>query len=68
MVLATSDDRDRYAASQWLNVSTWLQSNPDDPEAPEVRHERDTSRRDYLTESRAQLGWGVFVLRPYYTG
>jgi hypothetical protein len=68
MVLANSDDWDRYAASQWLNVSTWLDSNPDDPEAPEVRQERDASRREYLAHSRAQLGRGVFVLRPYRTG
>jgi SAM-dependent methyltransferase len=63
MVLASSDDWDRYAASQWLNVSDWLVANPDDADASEVRKQRDASRRDYLTDERRCLGWGVFVLR-----
>jgi len=63
MVLASHDDWDRYAASQWLNVSNWLATNPDDSDAAEVRTGRDTSRRDYLADERRCLGWGVFVLR-----
>jgi SAM-dependent methyltransferase len=63
MVLASPDDWDRYAASQWLNVSNWLAANPDDAEAPEILEERNTSRRDYLADERRCLGWGVFVLR-----
>jgi SAM-dependent methyltransferase len=63
MVLASPDDWDRYAASQWLNVSDWLAANPDDAEALEVRNERDSSRLDYLADERRCLGWGVFVLR-----
>lgn len=63
MVLASSDDWDRYTASQWLNVSDWLHSNPDDPDAAEVRETRDRSRRQYLSEERGRLGWGVFVGR-----
>ncbi len=62
MVLASHDDWDRYAASQWLNVSDWLAGHPDDPDAAEIRAVRDASRRDYLTEDRRHLGWGVFVL------
>ena len=63
MVLASSDDWDRYAASQWLNVSGWLAAHPDDPDASEIRDTRDASRRDYLADERRCLGWGVFVLR-----
>jgi cyclopropane fatty-acyl-phospholipid synthase-like methyltransferase len=63
MVLSSSDDWDRYAASQWLNVSDWLNANPDDPDAAEVRATRDRSRRQYLSEERGRLGWGVFVGR-----
>lgn len=63
MVLASSEDWDRYAASQWLNVSDWLARNPDSPDADEIRASRDQSRRGYLTEDRRCLGWGVFVLR-----
>ncbi|MGO9560318.1 MAG: SAM-dependent methyltransferase [Acidimicrobiales bacterium] len=64
IVLASRDDWDRYAASQWLNVSDWLLANPDDADAAEVREQRDLSRRDYLAHERRCLGWGVFVLRP----
>jgi SAM-dependent methyltransferase len=63
MVLASPDDWDRHAASQWLNVSDWLAANPDDAEASEVRSDRDASRRHYLAHERRCLGWGVFVLR-----
>ncbi len=63
MVLASSDDWDRYAASQWLNVSDWRAAHPDDPDASEIRDTRDASRRDYLADERRYLGWGVFVLR-----
>jgi hypothetical protein len=63
MVLANQDAWDRYAASQWLNVSNWLDDNRDDPEAEDVRRTRDNSRRNYLRYERRYLGWGVFILR-----
>lgn len=63
MVLASLDDWDRYAASQWMNVERWLAENPAHPDAAEMRSLRDRSRRDYLAEDRGRLGWGVFVLR-----
>ncbi|MGO9333229.1 MAG: SAM-dependent methyltransferase [Acidimicrobiales bacterium] len=63
MVLANDDDWDRYAASQWLNVANWLDADPDHPDAPAIRAERDESRRRYLTDERGTLGWGVFVGR-----
>jgi hypothetical protein len=63
MVLANADAWDRYAASQWLNVSKWLDEHPDDPDAGEVRTIRDDSRRSYLQYGRRYFGWGVFVLR-----
>jgi SAM-dependent methyltransferase len=63
LVVASTDDWDRHAASQWLNVSDWLAANPDDPEAAEIRRLRDHSRRSYLSDERRCLGWGVFVMR-----
>jgi hypothetical protein len=36
-----------------------------DLETPDVGEERDATRRNYLADGRAHLGWGVFVLRPY---
>jgi hypothetical protein len=63
MVLASPDDWDRYAASQWLNVADWLAADPGHPDADEVRAFRDASRREYLSGRRRYFGWGVFVLR-----
>ena len=63
MVLTNEHDWDRYAASQWLNVSDWLIANPDHLDAPAVLAERNESRRRYLSEGRRTLGWGVFVGR-----
>jgi ubiquinone/menaquinone biosynthesis C-methylase UbiE len=64
MVLANHDTWDRYATSQWLNVSNWLAANPDDPEADDIRRTRDASRRQYLEIERQYVGWGVFIMRP----
>ncbi|MGH3664282.1 MAG: SAM-dependent methyltransferase, partial [Micromonosporaceae bacterium] len=63
MVLANSDDWDRYTASQWWNLTEWLRDNPDHPELAPVRQFRDRWRRAYLRYGRRYLGWGVFVLR-----
>lgn len=63
MTIASTEEWDRYAASQWLNVSDWLATHSSDPEAGEVRRTRDESRRAYLEEDRRVLGWGIFVLR-----
>jgi SAM-dependent methyltransferase len=64
MVLSNTDDWDRYEAPHWQTVYQFLQENPDDPQAEELRAWIDSSRRDYLTHLRQGLGWGVFVLRP----
>lgn len=37
MVLADQDSWDRYAAAQWLNIRHWLDANPDDELADEMR-------------------------------
>ena len=63
MVLTSTDDWDRYAASQWLNVAAWLDANAEHADAAAVRAERDAARRRYLTDERDTVGWGVFILR-----
>ena len=63
MVLTNDDDWDRYAASQWLNVADWLAANPGHVDTAAVLTQRDESRRQYLSEERGTLGWGVFVGR-----
>lgn len=62
MVLADHDDWDRYEAMQWMTVYTYLQDNPDDPDADALRQWITHNRRNYLTYGRRYLGWGVFVL------
>lgn len=64
MVLADHHSWDRYVAAQWWTLREWLDANPEDPMAPDVRAYRDATRRSYLTYQRRYLGWGVFVLRP----
>ena len=37
MVLADQDDWDRYEAAKWLTMRRWLEANPDDDLAPDIR-------------------------------
>ncbi|MFJ8867053.1 SAM-dependent methyltransferase [Streptomyces sp. NPDC102473] len=62
MVLADQDSWDRYQAAQWLNLRRWLDANPDDELAPQVRAELTTGPADYARHQREYLGWGVFAL------
>jgi len=62
MVLASQDSWDRYAAAQWLNIRRWLDANPGDELAAEMRAELDTSPARYARYEREYLGWGVFAL------
>ena len=63
MVLASSDDWDRYVAAQWMTVADWLVANPDDPDAAEIRQWIRDGQRSYLAVDRRYFGWGVFVMR-----
>lgn len=62
MVLADQDSWDRYQAAQWLNLRRWLDDNPDDELAAEVRAELTTEPARYTRYQREYLGWGVFAL------
>ena len=62
MVLADQDSWDRYQAAQWLNCRRWLDENPDDELAAEVRAELTTEPARYTRYQREYLGWGVFAL------
>lgn len=62
MVLADQDSWDRYQAAQWLNLRRWLDRNPDDELAAEVRAELTTDPGRYARYRREYLGWGVFAL------
>jgi SAM-dependent methyltransferase len=62
MVLADQDSWDRYEAAKWLTMRRWLEANPDDDFAKEVRAELTSAPTRYATYTREYLGWGVFAL------
>jgi SAM-dependent methyltransferase len=62
MVLADQDSWDRYVAAQWLNIRRWLDNNPDDELAEQMRAELTTAPARHARYQREYLGWGVFAL------
>lgn len=64
VVLANQDGWDRYEAAKWLTMRRWLEANPDDELADEVRSKLTTEPERYATYTREYLGWGVFALMP----
>ncbi len=62
MVLADQDSWDRYAAAHWLNLRRWLDANPDDELAGELRRELTEDPLRHVRYRREHLGWGVFAL------
>ncbi|HOF04430.1 MAG TPA: methyltransferase domain-containing protein [Syntrophales bacterium] len=64
MVLADQDSWDRYEAAKWLTMRRWLEANPGDELAQEVRAQLTSEPERYTTYTREYLGWGVFALMP----
>ncbi|UPU37388.1 class I SAM-dependent methyltransferase [Geomonas paludis] len=64
MVLADQDSWDRYEAAKWLTMRRWLQANPGDEFAEDVRAQLTSEPVRYATYTREYLGWGVFALMP----
>jgi SAM-dependent methyltransferase len=64
MVLAGQDGWDRYEAAKWLTMRRWLEANPDDDFAKEVRAKLTSEPYRYAAYTREYLGWGVFALMP----
>ena len=62
MVLADQDGWDRYEAAKWLTMRRWLEANPADELAGEVRAQLTSEHVRYATYTREYLGWGVFAL------
>lgn len=62
MVLADQDSWDRYEAAKWLTMRRWLEDNPDDDFAREVRARLTSEPARYAAYTREYLGWGVFAL------
>ena len=64
MVLANQDDWDRYEAAKWLTMRRWLDANPADEFAKEIRAKLTSEPERYAATTREYLGWGVFALMP----
>jgi len=64
MVLADQDSWDRYEAAKWLTMRRWLEDNPEDELAGEIRSRLNTEPERHATYTREYLGWGVFALMP----
>ncbi|POT56570.1 SAM-dependent methyltransferase [Citrobacter amalonaticus] len=64
MVLADREGWDRYEAAKWLTMRRWLEENPEDEFAAEVRAQLTLSPERHVTYTREYLGWGVFALMP----
>ena len=62
LCLANQDGWDRYEAAKWLTMRRWLEANPDDELAKEVRTQLATEPARHVTYTREYLGWGVFAL------
>ena len=62
MVLADQDGWDRYEAAKWLTMRRWLEANPDDEMAEEVRANLTSEPVRHAAYTREYLGWGVFAL------
>jgi len=62
MVLADQEGWDRYEAAKWLTMRRWLEANPGDDFAQEVRAKLTAEPKRYAAYTREYLGWGVFAL------
>ncbi len=62
MVLADQDGWDRYEAAKWLTMRRWLEANPGDELANDVRAKLTSEPGRYAAYTREYMGWGVFAL------
>ncbi len=62
MVLADREGWDRYEAAKWMTMRLWLETNPADDFAKEVRAQLTSEPKRYAAYTREYLGWGVFAL------
>jgi Methyltransferase domain len=63
LIDSSLDDWDRYETLHWLAIEEWLNANPADPDAEEIRARAEANRQAYLGWERDLLGWAIFVGR-----
>ena len=51
-------------AAKWLTMRRWLEANPGDEFAKDVRAKLTSEPERYAAYTREYLGWGVFALMP----
>ena len=61
VIASSEDDWDRYETLHWRACEEWLATNPDDPDAAEIRVRHDRDKQTYLRFGRELLGWAIFV-------
>ena len=66
LIDSSLDDWDRYETLHWRALEEWLESDPEEPEAGELRQLYERSRTQYLAWQRALLGWAIFAARKRY--
>ena len=57
------EDWDAYEAPHWWAVSEYADTNPDDPDLPEIWENMKKFRETYLRYGRDTLGWCLYVYR-----
>jgi cyclopropane fatty-acyl-phospholipid synthase-like methyltransferase len=67
VIASSHDDWDRYETLHWRSVESWLEANPDDADASEIRRRHERHKRSYLRYGRDFLGWAIFVGRKRTT-
>ena len=56
-----TDDASLPLRDRRQKLAEWLDANPEDPDAPEIRRRHETNRDEYLRWGRDLLGWAIFV-------
>jgi cyclopropane fatty-acyl-phospholipid synthase-like methyltransferase len=59
---AAQSEWDEFESSWRRGREQWLQANPENPHAPEIRRELDDRLREYISEYRGILGFCYLVL------
>lgn len=64
MVRSSSDDWDRYEASNWYGYARWLDENPEHPDRHDVIADLNKSQEEYFRYGHKYFGWAIFLLKP----
>jgi hypothetical protein len=63
MIIASTENWDRYECPKWRIFDSWMRENPEDPEFNQIADFARKNQQNYLKFERPLCDWGVFVLR-----